>query len=354
MANNVYLLTDFSCCEDFENFLKGQNHANRAVLDAITAQVVGEWNRKACNIAILGGNLCLIDKYGNTLASEPVVIQDDDTISRDATGKASCVKIKAAGIGKSISLWVGTREQYNKLTNKTPNETAYFFTDYTISDIYNDITSIKNQIKSIQGGSSVEYDELNTWKESVMSGDTVVPKAKNATNATYAFSCGTASGAEKALLADKATLADKAKIADSATLADSAVSATKDASGNAFESTYGKFKGVYTAASREENIKLTAGTYQIHVNVHESGIEFASSLLVWYDGSVEICNTLNIEIDVNKTTMNVYRLRISKGGLFYVEKAVWENFNEDPVEYVTLKDDMSQSDYAIVYFRKVL
>ena len=206
MSNPIYLLTDFSCCEDFENYLKFQNHANRELLDSLTTQLVGEWNKKACNLAVMGSNICLLDKDGMTLATVPLVLQDGETITRDpVTGKVTCVRLKVNGLNKAVWFWLGTKEQYKNLTTKNPNDTVYFFTDINLSELYDEIESLK------------------LWASKVENGTFIVSKS------AYAYNSGNAENAQKsnnAVNAEYAKSAGKAETADYASRAGSAVSST--------------------------------------------------------------------------------------------------------------------------------
>ena len=227
-GNPVHILTDFSCCEDFENFLFAQNHANRELLDTLTQSMVDDWNGKACNIAIMGGNLCLLDKDGKNLAAVPMLVQDGDTITRDPlTGKITCIKVKVMGLDKPVNMWMGSRAQYEALKNKSPADTVYFFTDISLYDVHKTL------------------DTVSSWVTNVSAGNVAVPKAKHAeeadkaseanytTNANYASIAGTASiawDATHATNADNATNAQNAENAKNSTYATNAQNAVTAAS----------------------------------------------------------------------------------------------------------------------------
>ena len=269
MSMPVYLLTNFSCCEDFENYLLNQNHANRRLLDSLTDQVIGEWNKKATNLAVKGSNLCLLDKDGQTLAFVPAILQDGDTITRNPdTGEVTCVRIKAMGADATFGVWVGTYEAYKALTRKSHADTLYFFTDKNLASIYDDLSSVK------------------TWMDGVVAGTGIVPKAEhaatadsatdatnatNATNATHATTADSATHATKADSAEtaksattalNATNATNATKATRATLADSASRAAHDSEGNQISLTYANFLKPLVKYIGQ---KLDEGTYHFVV-----------------------------------------------------------------------------------------
>lgn len=302
MANipPMYLLTGFSCCEDFEKFLLGQNHANRALLDTLTQNMVDEWNKKACNIAILGGNLCLLDKDGKTIASVPMLLQDGDTITRDpVTGKITCVKVNVMGLDKPVKMWMGSRSAYNALKTKSPDDTVYFFTDINLYDVYNLLNTFAS------------------WVTSVSSGTTVVPKAKHAEKATnaddaaysvhssYADGAGRALDADHAAAADSATNATKALNADNAANASRAAKADKataDADGNNITETYGNFKKDFVSVGDDQSVGgfyIAAGTYQVVIHYYEDStfgkINLDVTGLVYFNGSNTVSQLLHIE-----------------------------------------------------------
>ncbi len=309
MSIPIHLLTDFSCCEDFENFLRSQNHANRALLDSLTAQVVGEWNKKACNLAIMGSNICLLDKDGVTLATVPALLQDDDTITRDnLTGTIKCVRIVAQGANHSIGVWIGTHEQYKALKDKNHQKTAYFFTDVNLSDVYEDLLTVKNWMLSVKNGTaSVKYANEAQYADSAGS-------ATYATNADYATAAGTADLAKKATNADyassagNATTALNATYAGTASKAASADKASKDGDGNIISDTYGNFGNDFT---RYNGGLLQTGTYQFvfdDINVYYSVIvhyKAGATTLRIYLGYHDTL-TANFYMDIKSSIANVY------------------------------------------------
>lgn len=350
MANTpVYLLTDFSCCEDFEKFLKAQNHANRALLDTLTQNMVDDWNKKACNLAILGGNLCLLDKDGNNLASVSMLVQDGDTITRDpVTGEITCVKVKVKGLDKSVNLWMGTTAEYAAIKTKSPDDTVYFFTNVNLYDVYTTLTNLEATIRYISAGSIL------------------VPKAKHATNAdhadsadqstnaNYANSAGTADHATHADDADKSTNANYASFAGTATHANNATHATdadraseaeKDSSGNIFEEVYANFGVSKTRYTRyNSGDTLDTGLYIFRVTIAKGNAVKCYTEIMEITPSQDCQKLLDLDLASDGRESFVQLVVSTESGVGIVAKVVKSNTTTG------YEEDTSYT----IYYRKIL
>lgn len=341
MANtHVYLLTDFSCCEDFEKFLKAQNHANRALLDTLTQKMVDDWNKKACNLAILGGNLCLLDKDGKTIASVPMLLQDGDTIARDpVTGEITCVKVKVKGLDKSINLWMGTTAEYAAIKTKSPADTVYFFTNVNLYDVYTTLTGVE---------ATVRY---------VMAGSILVPNAKHADNADKADEAAYSVHSSYADGAGRALEADHAAAADTATNATDAENATNDGNGKKIDETYGDFSKEFTFSgilAYYVTLPEKGATYQIRVGVSDSnGESFESSAIVFFNGKKANKTILNVVFQKLNKRIIVYRLNITVDGFVTVQKGYRSEDVGTTVEFSDFGEVTSDGSVSIGY-RKIL
>lgn len=332
MANPIYLLTDFSCCEDFEKYLRDQHHANRTLLDTLTQSMVDGWNGKACNIAILGGNLCLLDEKGNNLAAVPMLVQDDDTITRDpVTGKITCVKVKVMGLDKPVKMWMGSRAEYTALENKSPSDTVYFFTDIDLCDVYNTLKTVSQWIWDVTNGErvvpkanhAIEADHASSadqatnanYANTAAAADKAT-EADHATSADMATNAGTAAKAMRATNADNATKAtnatnaEKATEASHATTADSAEKATNDGNGKKIDETYGNFSGAFVKYAGG-SLGTAQRTYQFNVEFDGGGMH---SVIVNHKYGKQLHTPLHI------TRNNRYILTIDTDGTVKVNK----------------------------------
>jgi len=173
-----------------------------------------EWDKKGCKICVKDGKLQLLCKDDDVLAEAEICGADGDTIERDPATGAICVKgLKERNSGNTFSMWIGTQAEYDAITRKNPN-TFYWITDDPVLDEINaefaaldkkieaNKTELDKKISTNASGIAENKEAIEGNKtaiagnksdiDKIKNGETVVPKALNATNAGHANSASVA------------------------------------------------------------------------------------------------------------------------------------------------------------------
>lgn len=132
----VYISKQFSTPDEFEAWVKAQEHGNKDFLDKLCEQDKEKWDNKACKMTVKDGKLQLLCEKGNVLAEADYYQPDGDTVCCDGKdGKLSIKGIQNANDpnGKKYRVWIGTQAEYNAIRVKDP-KTMYYITDETLLD----------------------------------------------------------------------------------------------------------------------------------------------------------------------------------------------------------------------------
>ena len=172
----VYLSKTFATPEEFEAWIKANEHKNKSFLDNICEQDKQRWDTKACRMTVKDGKLQLLCEQGNVLAEANYYQPDNDTVSCDGTGTLCIHGIKNANDpdGKKFRIWVGTQAEYNAIRVKDP-KTLYFITDETtlddivlsISNIIDGTTKVKNaeNAENAENADSINCYDINSIED---------------------------------------------------------------------------------------------------------------------------------------------------------------------------------------------
>lgn len=165
----TYISTQFSTAEEFENWIRMNEHANKDFLDNLCEEDKKAWDNKACNIRVKDGKLQLLCANGNVLAEADYYAPDESTVCCDGNGAVKVKGIANANEpdGRNFRLWVGTWAEYNAIRVKD-DKTLYLVSDDTTID---EIIYAINEIN----------ENFEAFKTALKNGDFVVLKAEIAT-----------------------------------------------------------------------------------------------------------------------------------------------------------------------------
>lgn len=267
MAN--YVSKKFSSGEEFEAFLEKLASASGLSLTYSNGNI----NLKNENDTILG-----------TIRLSSMV--DGKTVKSDK-GYIEVVGIREINNGSIFNMWVGTQEEYDKITERNTSTVYWITDDQTVTKLTSRIETLEEELVS-----------LEDWQSDIINGLIVVPKATNARHAEeadYATRAGTANSALEAQFADRAADADHATTADNATntayaaLADRAATANKaDHATNATNAVNADHATMADSATNA-NHALTADTLKKGLYYHTTQLRFKVYLSEDYDISQFVC-----------------------------------------------------------------
>lgn len=165
----TYISTQFSTAEEFENWIRMSEHANKDFLDGLCEDDKKAWDNKGCNIRVKDGKLQLLCANGNVLAEADYYAPDNKTVCCDENGEVKVKGIANANEpdGRNFRMWVGTLEEYRAIRIKD-DKTLYLVSDDTTID---EIIYAVNTLN----------DSFEAFKTALSNGDFVVFEARKAT-----------------------------------------------------------------------------------------------------------------------------------------------------------------------------
>lgn len=147
----MYVSQKFATPQEFEEWLNENEHTNKEVLDEVTPDKVGEWDTKACQIAIADGKIQLKCKDGNVIAEAPLSNAVDGSTIGCPSGCLIVTGVKNQN-GGIVKLWLGTTAAYDAITVKDTNNTIYVKTDdNTIATINSAIQKLTERVTDLEG-----------------------------------------------------------------------------------------------------------------------------------------------------------------------------------------------------------
>lgn len=363
----VYLSKQFSTPEEFEAWIKENEHGNKSFLDKLCEEDKQKWDNKACKMTVKDGKLQLLCENGNVLAEADYYKPDNDTACCDEKGKISIKGFKEVNSGGTFKMWVGTQAEYDAIRVKN-SKTYYWITDdTTLDDIFAELLALKEKLDGIESGEFGTGHAATADEATHAESADEAAYAKNADNATYADRAGVAAEATHATNADnaakatKATSAEYATSAASATRAESAndsTKATQDSDGSVIKDTYGNFAKGWSSGGMSYPSLSSAGTYQVRVKVDYNSFNFVTSAVVYWDGESQTIINLPIMRKATETYATIYyfRLIISADGSTHVQYFSSDERNGGITDWTEI-DYFNSSEFknnVNIYYRKIL
>ena len=262
----VYLSKTFATPEEFEAWIKANEHGNKNFLDNLCEQDKERWDNKACKMTVKDGKLQLLCENDNVLAETSYYQPDGDTAccdNGDGTITVKGIKNANAPDGKKFRVWVGTTAEYNAIRVKDPCTLYWLTDDTTYEEFAQRLFDAEKKIESLNNKNSVlDATYAEKAKTVFYKGEYVyvsqILSVLGSFDSTGTYDSLTAG---HAYTADSADTAGHAETADSATQATTAIQALS-------------IRFLNKSFTEYLDNQLSEGLYLIYVDVYKSGTFF--------------------------------------------------------------------------------